>query len=113
CDWKGHHHAVGEHFPDDCNLCTCNSDGTVSCTIIGCGPTPDANPASCAADNVCTNGVACGAYCCNAGEHCVNGACMCGTGPACGTGDTCAGPGPSGGDACGTTCCGASGPCPL
>ena len=115
CDWKGHHHQVGEVFPDDCNTCTCQSDGNATCTLIGCGVDGgvDANPASCAPDNVCPSGPACGAYCCGAGEHCVNGACMCGDRAGCGTGDTCSSFGPSGGTACGSICCGASGPCPL
>src|SRR5262245_23670625 len=111
CDYKGHHHVRGEVFPDDCNTCVCTADGA-ECTKIACGPHPDANLASCAPAEVCPVGVACGAYCCNAGERCTEAGCMCGTRAACPAGDTCASPGPSGGDTCGTICCGKSGPCP-
>jgi hypothetical protein len=110
CDVDGHHHQLGEVFPMDCNTCTCTATGA-SCTIVGCGPRPDANPASCAADLACP-GPSCGGYCCNAGEKCVNDACTCGGQPGCGSGDTCASAGPAGGSACGSICCGKSGPCP-
>jgi hypothetical protein len=114
CDFMGHHHAVGEVFPFDCNTCTCKADGSATCTIIACGPQPDANPASCAHQDVCGDrGPACGAYCCDVGERCVNDACMCGSNPGCGSGDMCASPGAQGSDSCGSICCGASGPCPL
>jgi Pacifastin inhibitor (LCMII) len=110
CEWKGHHHAIGEIFPDDCNTCGCHADG-VSCTLVACPPSPDASPGSCRADNVCPSGPACGEYCCNAGEHCDNGACRCGSNPGCGTGGTCGGPAMTG--ACGSLCCPKDKPCPL
>ncbi|MCE9573174.1 MAG: hypothetical protein K8W52_08460 [Deltaproteobacteria bacterium] len=112
CEWKGHHHVLGELFPDDCNTCTCSVQG-VSCSLVACPPQPDGNPASCLPDQACPEGPTCGTYCCGAGEHCVNDACLCGTGPACGPGDRCAGVGPSSGDACGSFCCGNGNPCPL
>ncbi len=112
CEWKRTLHALGETFPDDCNTCTCTATG-VSCTEIACLPRPDANPASCVADNVCPEGPACGAFCCGQGERCVTDTCQCGTGPACDPGDRCAGRGPDSGDGCGSICCGLGNPCPL
>ena len=35
-DTDGNGYAVGESFPDDCNTCTCESGGSVSCTEMGC-----------------------------------------------------------------------------
>ena len=111
CDVNGHHYRLGEVFPDDCNGCTCTATGA-SCTIMACHPRPDANPALCTADIACPAGPACGGYCCNAGEKCVNEVCTCGGNAACMPGDQCAAPGPVGGDVCGSICCGKSGPCP-
>jgi len=113
CEYNGHHHEPGETFPSatDCNTCTCTATG-VACTERAC-TRPDANPASCAKVDPCTAGPSCGDLCCNQGEHCVDGACKCGEHDACKTGDLCSGPGPAGGEACGTICCGKTGPCPL
>jgi hypothetical protein len=38
CDYHGHHSIVGGAFPadDHCNRCTCQKDGTVNCTAVGC-----------------------------------------------------------------------------
>lgn len=68
--------------------------------------------AQCGPSGACSGGPACGASCCKTGEHCSNGTCMCGTNPACVSGDMCVPPGPIGGDACGSVCCGITGPCP-
>lgn len=111
CEWKGHHHVLGEIFPDECNTCMCKVEG-VQCSLVACPPQPDGNPASCSADWACPEGPSCNGYCCGQGEHCVNDVCLCGTGAACGPGERCAGVGPSGG-ACGSTCCGNGNPCPL
>src|SRR5689334_20092993 len=91
CDWKGHHHSIGEVFPDDCNTCMCSAQG-VSCTQKTCGTEPDANLVSCAPSQ-CPNGPACGTACCGTGERCVDGTCMCGDHAACSGGDHCGGPG--------------------
>ncbi len=110
CERNGHHYEYGEIFPDQCNTCTCSAEG-VLCSIVECQPQPDANPASCVADQACPEGPSCGGYCCGVSEHCVNDKCLCGT-IQCGDGDHCAQQNPPGGDWCGTICCGASGPCP-
>ncbi len=112
CEWKGHHHELGEVFPDDCNTCTCTAQGA-GCSLVGCGPQIDGNPAACepSPSDPCPHGVSCDGYCCGKGEHCVNDVCMCGTGAACGSGDQCSGPVMASG--CGSTCCGASRACPL
>src|SRR5437867_3989465 len=68
---------------------------------------------TCEPSGGCAAGPTCSNECCGPGEKCVSGVCMCGSRPACGSGDTCEAAGPQGSDACGFTCCGASGPCPL
>lgn len=114
CEWMGRTYDEGDRFPagDNCNTCFCD-DGMVACTLIACfdGGTPDAAGA-CQPTQGCPSGPACGGICCDQGEQCVNGACLCGQNPSCGAGDTCEAAGPVGGDACGAICCGASGPCP-
>jgi hypothetical protein len=97
--------------------------------LVGCGSSsrPDANPATfdarpidapaddaplCAPSGGCPSGPVCGASCCNAGEQCMSGVCMCSTVAACGVGDVCAAAGAQRPDMCGSICCGASGPCP-
>lgn len=35
-DTAGSIYQVGESYDDDCNTCTCQSDGTISCTDLGC-----------------------------------------------------------------------------
>ena len=114
CAYNGHTYALGDEYPagDGCNSCTCTADGS-SCTKRACSDAGvDANPMSCAASGGCPQGPACGVYCCGFGEKCVLGACKCGSAAACGQGDQCEAPGPIGGDACGSLCCGATGPCP-
>ncbi len=114
CRYRDHDYAIGATWPagDDCNDCTCAAGG-YTCTARPCHAPVDANPATqCQANDTCTTGVGCGAICCHAGERCELGACHCGTGSACGAGDSCAAAGPLGGDACGSICCGATGPCP-
>jgi hypothetical protein len=113
---------AGESFSagDGCNFCTCDQDGDISCSNDDCngdGGPPiivDA-PARdlCAPSGGCVDGVECNGQCCVAGEQCVFGQCSCGGGSPCTGGDICATGGPSGGDACGSICCGQSGPCPL
>ncbi|HVV87214.1 MAG TPA: hypothetical protein VHE35_29440, partial [Kofleriaceae bacterium] len=73
----------------------------------------DAGRATCTPAGGCALGPPCGNRCCGAGEHCEAGECRCGGRPACMVGDHCAAPGPIGDNACGSICCGASGPCPL
>jgi len=114
CRYQDHDYAVGETWPagDNCNDCTCTATG-FECTARPCAAPPDADPTiACHPSGTCANGPACGASCCASGERCEGGTCLCGTSPACGAGDTCEAPGPLGGDACGSICCGASGPCP-
>lgn len=38
CEYNGETYDVGESFPagDGCNTCSCQEDGTVGCTLIGC-----------------------------------------------------------------------------
>ncbi len=111
CDYKGRHFKVGDQFTDACNACTCMTDG-VECTAVFCNEPIDANPSSCAPGSGCTGfGPICNGSCCNAGETCVNGVCMCGNHAGCGDKDTCSGPAMQ--NACGSVCCGGSGPCPL
>ena len=92
-------------------LAACGSSSTPDAKV---GPF-DARPIDaplCAPSGGCPSGPACGTSCCNAGEQCVSGTCMCGTIAACGVGDTCASGGAQRPDMCGTLCCGVSGPCP-
>lgn len=114
CTFMGRTYQEGETFPagDNCNSCSC-LDGEVACTDVACsdGGVPDAAGA-CAPTQGCPSGPACGGRCCDTGERCENGVCMCGQNPACGAGDNCEAAGPIGGDQCGGICCGASGPCP-
>lgn len=114
CVFGGETHEPGDVFPagDGCNSCECGTDGEVTCTEIACPPGVDANPASCAPSGGCPNGPVCDTSCCGPGERCNNGTCVCGPNPACGAGDSCEAAGPIGGDACGSICCGATGPCP-
>jgi len=39
CEYDGESYEAGDRFPstDGCNTCACDSDGSVSCTLIGCG----------------------------------------------------------------------------
>lgn len=115
CVVDGVVHELGEVFPagDGCNTCSCTPDG-VACTERACpdAGTIDADPASCAPSGVCPEGPECGAFCCGRGELCAGGTCVCGSRAACGAGDACEAAGPIGQDACGSVCCGASGPCP-
>lgn len=114
CRYRDHDYAIGETWDagDDCNECTCEASG-YTCTARPCQAPPDANPATlCQPMGTCTMGVGCGSTCCNPGEKCVFGTCKCGDNAACGTGDSCEAAGPVGGDACGSICCGMSGPCP-
>src|SRR6185437_449795 len=39
CSYNGTRHAAGESFPasDGCNTCTCEANGSVVCTTLGCG----------------------------------------------------------------------------
>lgn len=36
CELHGKRYAVGEHFRDDCNTCTCNDKGFAACTEMAC-----------------------------------------------------------------------------
>jgi hypothetical protein len=111
CVYHGVHFAVGQHFQELCNDCTCMTDG-VACTLVYCGQTIDANPSSCVTSAGCTGfGPQCGTLCCNPGERCVDGQCICGTQPGCSEADLCGGPAMQ--DGCGETCCGSTGACPL
>ena len=113
CSYADHVYMIGDHFPSDdgCNECSCTPEG-VGCTARACAPN-DAGVAICGASGGCTEGPACGAYCCGIGERCENGTCQCGSGAACEVNDVCASAGPGSADQCGTVCCGQSGPCPL
>lgn len=117
CTYDGHVYAIGDTFPsgDGCNSCSCTDQG-VACTARACAPdggVDDANPAAlCAPSGGCPSGPACGVFCCDQGERCENNMCRCGTNAACTAGNSCEAAGPIGGDACGSICCGASGPCP-
>jgi len=115
CTYDGHTYGRGDTFPsgDGCNSCSCTAQG-VACTAIACASDggTDAPPAACAPSGGCPAGPVCGVICCKAGEHCENGVCRCGMNAGCPNGDICAAPGPIGGDACGSICCGTSGPCP-
>jgi len=112
CDYSGRHFDVGETFMYACNTCMCHAGGGVSCTIVACGQPIDANPSSCTPSDGCEGfGPQCLDRCCNAGERCVNGVCMCGDHAGCGDKDVCSGPAMQ--NACGSVCCGGSGPCPL
>ena len=91
CMYMGRTYQAGDVFPagDNCNSCTCN-DGQVACTLLACvdGGVPDGpTPGACAPTQGCPAGPACGGLCCDTGERCENGVCMCGQNPACGTGD--------------------------
>ena len=111
CWFSGRHFNVGDKFMFDCNGCTCMTGG-VECTVKLCQPAFDANPGTCESTPGCEGfGPECGTYCCNAGERCVNGVCMCGDHAGCGDKDVCSGPAMQ--NACGSVCCGGSGPCPL
>jgi hypothetical protein len=111
CDYKGRHFDVGDQFTDACNDCTCKTGG-VTCSLVVCGEQIDANPSSCEPSTGCDGfGPLCNGTCCNAGEKCVNDACMCGDHAGCGDKDRCSGPAMQ--NACGSVCCGGSGPCPL
>src|SRR4051812_50223578 len=70
-----------------------------------------------AACNRCPDGPCCGSACCGKGEYCdaLTLTCKCGNGAACTGGNFCAtgGPVPIDPSPCGTTCCGATSPCPL
>ena len=113
CEYRGMTYALGESFPagDGCNACTCTADGA-SCTERACPDAGMIDPMSCAPHSGCTTGPACNGRCCGQGEKCVGGVCQCGPNASCSTGDTCAAAGPIGEDACGSICCGKSGPCP-
>jgi hypothetical protein len=111
CWYHGRHFAIGEHFQELCNDDQCTSQGILS-TAVYCQQPIDANPSSCTPSPGCTGfGPQCGTYCCNAGERCVDGTCMCGNQPGCGDTDECGGPAMQSG--CGETCCGGTGACPL
>lgn len=51
CFFEGRRYAQGERFKADCNICACDEDGRVQCTLRECAPDP-----------VCGNGI------CEAGE---------------------------------------------
>jgi hypothetical protein len=88
-------------------------DGGVPDSATFDPPFADA-PSLCAPSGGCANGPACGSACCNIGEQCIAGICHCGMDFACTGGDSCHTSGPSGGEVCGTLCCGsAQHPCPL
>ena len=89
----------------------------IAILLAACGgktppSTVDADPLVCFAAGSCPLGPNCGDKCCGVGEHCVAGACHCGTGNACGPGDQCEAAGPMMINGCGTFCCGATSPCP-
>jgi len=65
---------------------------------------------SCAAEGSCA-GPMCGTTCCQDGEACISGTCMCGSEPACTGGNHCAAA-VLGQDRCGSICCGATSVCP-
>ncbi|MFO0551127.1 MAG: hypothetical protein U0271_22240 [Polyangiaceae bacterium] len=72
CLYQGETHSVGESFPagDDCNTCTCESDGSVSCTELACPISCDDPPPACGAepgDSGCITSV----ECTDAGWQCV------------------------------------------
>jgi hypothetical protein len=87
----------------------------IAILLAACGskssPSTVDAPLVCTPAGGCASGPSCGGTCCGAGEHCVDGACHCGTGSACGPGDQCSS-GPVMTNRCGTFCCGATGPCP-
>lgn len=115
CTLDGRTYNVGDVFPagDGCNSCSCSASG-IACTERACSDGGvDASPFACAPAGGCPNGPVCGGLCCGTGEKCVGDVCACGTGPVCTTGNSCEAAGPIGTDACGSICCGASGPCPL
>ena len=114
CVYLGMTYALGDTLPhpDGCNYCTCTTEG-IQCTEKACTDGGvDASWLSCLPSGGCPSGPACNFVCCDQGERCNNGTCVCGTGAACGSGDSCQAAGPVGTDACGSVCCGASGPCP-
>jgi hypothetical protein len=39
CYGPGKVYRAGDTFQNDCNTCTCNEDGSITCTEMGCGPT--------------------------------------------------------------------------
>jgi hypothetical protein len=69
CDYIGKHYAPGDSFldADGCNMCGCQKDGTVACTLKACAPAGKACGGF--AGNTCdkteycayTPGLACGA----------------------------------------------------
>jgi hypothetical protein len=112
CLYHGVPFANGATFHELCNDCTCN-DGDVECTQAQCPQAIDANPTSCAPSTGCEGfGPQCGSFCCNPGERCVAGQCVCGTGSGntCDFSDRCGGPATQNG--CGELCCGGKGACP-
>jgi hypothetical protein len=36
CTYRGKHYNAHQEFTEDCNVCTCRHDGTVSCSLIDC-----------------------------------------------------------------------------
>lgn len=116
CQFMGDVHQVGDQFPagDNCNTCSCDIDGNVVCTDMGCidGGLPD-GPNACAPSGGCPNGPVCGGTCCAFGESCLNNSCSCGGNAACSNGDMCTTGGPAGSAFCGSICCGGTTGCPI
>jgi hypothetical protein len=97
-------------------MAACDGDDAVCTSCVDArrdaAPSIDAEPVvPCVASGGCPSGQPCGATCCGPGERCdYDDTCVCGdTGAACGAGDSCEPFGPA---ACGSICCGVSGPCP-
>ncbi len=113
CRFMGRTYEAGDRWPagDNCNTCGC-LDGEAVCTQVLCLDGGIDAAGACQPTQGCPSGPACGTICCEQGERCENGVCLCGSNPSCPGGDTCEAAGPIGGDACGAICCGTSGPCP-
>jgi hypothetical protein len=49
CSYAGHTYAVGARFPETngCNTCTCEADGQVACTLLGCVAMDGGSSAGC------------------------------------------------------------------
>lgn len=115
----GRAYKPGDLFPhgDGCNGCHCYPEGSGlepgawACTLVGCPDRSMAQACEPVEGTGCALGPACGGGCCGQGERCVDGVCMCGTGPACPSTDICGASAPLGGDGCGMACCPPEGPC--
>lgn len=89
-------------------LIACGDDDSGS----GRGGTHDASPVPdadgvCSPSGLCESGPQCGAFCCQPGERCADGTCVCGDDPACESGDYCTSGGPAQPThGCGLFCCG-------